>query len=100
MILYDLETLNTDKANLYCVIVYKFLKISGKYHKDKTPFQYQKCLEVCIVFTGVNCVSECLDHALIFKREFKRVDNKYFEQKFCMIAHNGSEFDTYLVLNN
>ena len=41
-----------------------------------------------------------LDHVLSFKGEPKKVKNKYVEYNLYLIAHNGSRFDSYLVLNN
>ena len=40
------------------------------------------------------------DHVLQFKGETKRVNNKTINQNIYMLAHNGSLFDTYDVLNN
>ena len=63
MIVYDLEMFNTDRAVLCCKSDYKLSKISGKFNKDMTSSQSQKCLEDCIVFRLVNCVNQFLDHA-------------------------------------
>ena len=41
-----------------------------------------------------------LDHVLSFKGEPKKVKNKIFEYNLYLIAHNGSGFDIYVVLNN
>ena len=41
-----------------------------------------------------------LDHVLSFKGEPKKVKNKIFEYNLYLIAHNGSGFDSYVVLNN
>ena len=41
-----------------------------------------------------------LDHVLQFKGEPKRVNNKFGEDIFYILAHNGSGFDSYVVLNN
>ena len=41
-----------------------------------------------------------LDHILKFKREAKKINNKIVENKLNLIAHNGSGFDSYVVLNN
>ena len=41
-----------------------------------------------------------LDHVLSFKGEAKKVKNKIVENNLHLIAHNGSGFDSYLVLNN
>ena len=41
-----------------------------------------------------------LDQVLSFKREPKKVKNKIVEFNIYLIAHNGSGFDRYVVLNN
>ena len=41
-----------------------------------------------------------LDHVLPFKGEVKKVNSKVVEKILFMIAHNGSGFDSYVVLNN
>ena len=41
-----------------------------------------------------------LDRVLSFKGEPKKVKNKIVEYNLYLIAHNGSGFDSYVVLNN
>ena len=41
-----------------------------------------------------------LDHVLSFKGEPKKVKNKIVEYNLYLIAHNGSGFDSYVILNN
>ena len=41
-----------------------------------------------------------LDHVLSFKGEPKKVKNKIVEYNLYLIAHNGSGFDSYVVLKN
>ena len=41
-----------------------------------------------------------LDHVLSFKVEPKKVQTKIVEYNFYLIVHNGSGFDSYVVLNN
>ena len=41
-----------------------------------------------------------LNHVLSFKGEPKKVKNKIVQNNLCLIAHNGSGFDSYIVLNN
>ena len=60
--------------------------------------EYQKCLNDCIVFKGTNCFNELLDHILEFKGEPKSVNSKIVEYILYMVAHNGSAFDSYIVL--
>ena len=41
-----------------------------------------------------------LDSLLTLKGEPKKVDGKIVEYELYMLAHNGSSFDTYIILNN
>ena len=41
-----------------------------------------------------------LDHVLLFKGEAKNINNKIVEYNLYLIAHNGSGFASYVVLNN
>ena len=100
IVVYDLETFNQIRAVPYCSCVEKISKISGKYHRDKSEQEYQKCLNDFVVFKGTDCINEMLDHVLSFKGEPKKVRNKIVEYNLYLIAHNGSGFDSYVVLNN
>ena len=44
---YDMETFNKDRAVPYCVSLYRLSKIAGKYNRDITPEDYQKCKRNC-----------------------------------------------------
>ena len=98
--MYDLETFNKIRVVPYCSCMYKLSKISGKYHRDISEQEYQKCLTDCVVFKGTGCIKEMLDHALSFKGEPKKVNNKIVEYNLYLIAHNGTGFDSYVVLKD
>ena len=100
IVVYDLETLNKIKAVPYCSCIYKLSKISGKCHRDISKQEYQKCLNDCVVFKGTDCINEVLDCVLSFKGEPKKIKNKIVEDNLYLIAHNGSGFDSYVVINN
>ena len=100
IVVYDLETFNKIRAVPYCSCINKLSKISGKYHRDISEQEYQKCLNDCVVFKATGCINEMLDHVLSFKGEPKKVKNKIVEYNLYLIAHNGSGFDSYIVLNN
>ena len=100
IVFYDLETFNKIRAVPFCSCIYKLSKISGKYHRDMSKQQYQKCLNDCFVFKGTDCINEMLHHVLSFKGEPKKVKNKIVEYSLLLIAHNGNGFDSYVVLNN
>ena len=108
--MYDLETSNKIRVVPYCSCIYKLSKISGKYHRDISEKEYQKCLNdsvvfegtdcinESVVFEGTDCINEMLDHVLSFKAEPKKY--QIVEYNLYLIAHNGSGFDSYVVLNN
>ena len=100
IVIYDLENFNKIRVVPYCSCICKLSKIAGKYHRNISEQEYQKCLKDCIVFKGTGCINEMLDHVLSFKGEPKKVKNKIVEYNLYLIAHNGSGFDSYVVLNN
>ena len=54
-----------------------------------------------IVFDGDNCINIALDFCLKLKREERKTsNNKNFEFNLHLRAHNGSGFDTWIILNN
>ena len=95
-----MESFNEIRAVPYRSCIYKLSKISGKYHRDISEQEYQKCLNDCVVFKGTDCINEMLDHVLSFKGEPKKLNNRIVEHNLYLIAHNGSGFDSYVVLNN
>ena len=70
--MYDLETFIKARAVPYCSCVYKLSKISGKYYRDISEQEYQKCLTDCVVFKGTDSFNEMLDHVLSFEGEAKK----------------------------
>ena len=100
IVVYDLETFNKIRAVPYCGCIYKLSKNSDKYHRDISEQEYQKNLNDCVVFKGTDCINEMLDYVLSFKGQPKKVKNKIVENNLYLIAHNGSGFDSYVVLNN
>ena len=100
IVVYNLETFNTIRAVPYCGCIYKLSKISGKYHRDISEQEYQKCLNDCVVFNGNDCINEMLNRVSSLKGESRKINNKIVEYNLCSIAQNGSKFDSYVVLNN
>ena len=76
IVVYDLETFNKNRAVPFCSCIYKLNKISGKYHRDISEQEYQKCLNDCVVFKGTDCINEMLDHVLSSKGEPKKNQKK------------------------
>ena len=69
---HDLETFIKVRAVPYCSCIYKLSKISGKYIREKSEQDYHKCLNVCVVFKGTDCINELLDYVLSFKGNQKK----------------------------
>ena len=99
-IVYDLETHNTNRATPYCISFYRLSKIAGRYNRDQTREDLDKCKKDNLVFDGDNCISNALDFLLKSKGEERRVKNKIVEYNLQLHAHNGSGFDTWITLNN
>ena len=99
-IVYDLETHNTDRARPYNMTVYRLSKIAGRYERDPTIEELKKSIDDTTAFAGDNCIDNALDFCLKLKGEERKVKNKIVEYKLQMHAHNGSGFDTWIILNN
>ena len=99
-IVYDLETHNTDRARPYVFCFCRLSKLSGRYDRDLTPDELEKCRKDTIAFDGDNCVEKASDFCLKLKGEERKVKNKLVEYNLQLHAHNGSGFDTWIILNN
>ena len=99
-IVYDLETHNTDRARPYNMTFYRLSKIAGRYNRDPTPEELQKSINDTIAFSGDDCINNALDYLLKFKGAEIKVKNKIVGYNLQMQAHNGSGFDTWVILNN
>ena len=100
-IVYDLETHNTDRATPYVYCFYLLSKLGGRYNRDLTPTELEKCRKDTIAFDGDNCVEKSLDFCLKLRgEEYKDKKGKVLEYNLQTHAHNGSGFDTWIVLNN
>ena len=100
-IIYDLETYNTDRARAYAFCFYRLSKLTGRYNRDLTKDEIEKCRKDTIAFDGDNCVEKALDFCLKLKgEEYKDKKGKFLEYNLQLHAHNGSGFDTWVVLIN
>ena len=93
-IIYDLETHNTDRARLYVLWFYRLSKLAGRYNRDLTHDEMEKCKNDNIAFDGDNCVEKALDFFLKLKEERKDNKKKILDHNLQLHAHNGSGFDT------
>ena len=78
--------------------MYRSSKTPGEINRDLTSAGNQKCDKDTIVFDGTDCFSETIDWLVTFKKEHRKVGKKIVEYEIQLIAHNGSAFDTYVVL--
>ena len=79
---------------------YRLSKIAGRYYRDPTKEELKKSINDTIAFSGDNCINNGLDYLLKLKGEERKVNNKIVEYNLQMHAHNGSGFDTWIILNN
>ena len=76
-------------------------KFAGRYNRDLTPSEIEKCRKETIAFDGDKCVEKALKFCLKLKGEkYKDKRGKVLEYNLQLHAHNGSGFDTWIVLNN
>ena len=101
-IVYDIETYSTDRARPYCISFYRLSKLAGRYNRDLNPSELDKCRKDTIVFDGDDCIEKALDFCLKLKGEERRtsLNNKIVDYNLQLHAHNGSGFDTWIILNN
>ena len=99
-IVYDLETHNTDRARPYNMTFYRLSRIASRYERDPTPQELKKSIDDTIAFAGDNCIGDALDFCLKLKGDERKVKNKIVEYNLQLHAHNGSGFDTWIILNN
>ena len=99
-IVYDLETHNTDRARPYNMTFYRLSKIAGRYERHPSFEELQKPIKDTIAFSGDDCINNALDYLLKLKGEERKVKNKIVDYNLQMHAHNGSGFDTWILLNN
>ena len=100
-IVYNLETHKTERARPYVFCFYRLSKLAGRCNRDLTRDETDKCKKDTIAFDGDNCVDKALDFCLKLKgEEYKDKKGKVLEYTSQLQAHNGSGFDTWIVLNN
>ena len=66
-----------------------------------TQYEIDKCKKDTIVFDGDNRINIALDFCLKLKRDQRKIiNNKIVEYDLQLHAHDGSGFDTWIILNN
>ena len=96
-----MKHINTDRARPFVFCFYRLSKLAGRYNRDLTHDERQKCKKDTFALDGGDCVSNALDFSLKLKGEQRKDKrNKTLECNLQLHAHNGSGFDTWIVLNN
>ena len=76
-------------------------KLAGRYNRDLTAYEYDKCKNDTLVNVVDDCINKALDFSVKIKGEERKfIDNKNVEYNLQLPAHNGSGFDTWIILNN
>ena len=101
-IVYDLATHNIDTARPYCISFCRLSKFLGRHNRDIKSYEVDECKKDTIVFDGDNCVTHALHFCLKLKGEERRtsLNTKFVDYNLQLHAHNGSGFDTWIILKN
>ena len=59
-----------------------------------------KNVKMTLVFVDDDCMTKALDFLIKFKGAERKVKNKIVECNLQLHAHNGSGFDSWIILNN
>ena len=97
---YDLETHNNDRARPYNMTFHRLSKIAGRYERDPTQEELKKSINDTMAFARDKCISNSLYFSLNFKGQELKINNKTVEYNLQLHDHNGSGFDTWIILNN
>ena len=74
-VVYDLETHKADRAGQHVFCFYRLSKLAGRYNRNLTQDEKQKCKKDTIVFDVDKCFEKSLDFCLKLKGK-ERKDNK------------------------
>ena len=101
---YDIETYNKDRAVPYAIGFYPVTKLCSKWNRDLTQTEIDKCLRDVRLFEGEDCITNMFERLRDLKGEPRKImkNGKEFivEYDLKLVAHNGSGFDTWIILNN
>ena len=80
--------------------ILRLSKLAGRYYRDLSQYDLEKCRNDTCVFDGDDCIVKALDFYINFKGEELKVKNRNVEYNLQVHAHNGIGFDTWNILNN
>ena len=99
-IVYNLKTHITDRSRTYNMTFFRLSKSRGRYNRDLTPSEIEKCKKYTLVIDGDKCVSKVLHFLLKFRGEPRKTFTyKFVECNSQLHAHIGSGFDSWILLN-
>ena len=77
---YDLAADNTDRARPHNMTFYRLSKLAGRYRRDLTSYECEKCKKDTLVFVSEGCITKALGFSVKFKRKrSKTIENKNVE---------------------
>ena len=102
---YDIETFNRDRAVPYAIGYFPVSKMGiSKYNRDLTKEEIDKYLDNVRIFDGEDCITRMFEKLRDLKGEAKKIEKNgkeiTIEYEMKMIAHNGSGFDSWIILDN
>ena len=74
-------------------------KVAGRYNRDLSQYEMEKGKNHTFEFVGDDCITKALDFLLKVNGDGRKV-KKTCKYNLQLHAHNGSGFDTWIVLNN
>ena len=75
-VVYNLETHNTDRNRPHCISLYRLRKLAGRYNRELTTYEIDKCKKDTIVSDGDNCINIALHFCLKLKGEEGKTADK------------------------
>ena len=102
---YDIETFNRDRAVPYAIGCFPISKLAvSKYTRNLTIEEIEKSLNDVKIFEGEDCITKMFKKLQDLKGEPKKIEKNEkeitAEYEMKMIAHNGSGFDSWIILDN
>ena len=97
---YDVETFHTNRAVSYWVSLYRSSKTASNYNRHLAPEKNRAAKKDTIAFDGTDSIYKMLDWVVALKGKPTKVRSKIVQYEVQIIAHIGSAFVTYVVLNS
>ena len=102
---YDIETFIRDRAVPYAIGYFPISKLCvSKYSRDLAKEEIEKSLNDVKIIEGEDCITKMFKKLQDLKGEPKKIEKNgkeiTVEYEMKMIAHNGSGFDNWIILDN